>query len=89
MRARGPQAAPAQPPKLAEPAAAAAEAAARPEAADAETLLLTVAPKKPNWDLKRDIAPKLERLERRTQKALVRIMRAELAAEAAGGGGQE
>jgi len=60
---------------------------APPPSIDKQALLLSVAPKKPNWDLKRDIADKLERLERRTQRALVKIMRAEL--ESAEGGGAE
>ena len=34
-----------------------------------------MAPKKPNWDLRRDIAKKLEKLERRTQKAMIQIMK--------------
>jgi coiled-coil domain-containing protein 12 len=33
-----------------------------------------MAPKKANWDLKRDIEPRLAKLERRTQRALVEIM---------------
>ena len=33
-----------------------------------------VAPKKPNWDLRRDVARKLEKLERRTQRAMIQIM---------------
>ena len=37
--------------------------------------LLSVAPKKANWDLKRDVAKQLEKLERRTQKAVVEIVR--------------
>jgi coiled-coil domain-containing protein 12 len=42
-----------------------------PEAAqdDAE-VLLNVAPKKANWDLKRDVAKRLDKLERRTLRAL-------------------
>ncbi len=35
---------------------------------------ISVAPKKANWDLRRDIADKLARLERRTQGALVKLM---------------
>ena len=35
---------------------------------------INVAPKKANWDLRRDVAKKLEKLERRTQRALVAIM---------------
>mmetsp|Transcript_20183 Transcript_20183/g.60883 ORF Transcript_20183/g.60883 Transcript_20183/m.60883 type:complete len:129 (+) Transcript_20183:411-797(+) len=41
---------------------------------DAEELLINVAPKKPNWDLRRDINKKLEKLERRTQRAMIQIM---------------
>ena len=32
-----------------------------------QEVLINVAPKKANWDLRRDIADKLARLERRTQ----------------------
>ena len=42
-----------------------------------QELLASVAPKKANWDLKRDVQAKLDKLERRTQRALVEIMRAE------------
>ena len=54
-------------------------------------LLAAVAPKKPAWDLKRDIAPKLAKLERRTRRAVVELVRekaAEKAAAAAAGGGE-
>jgi len=30
--------------------------------------VIATAPKKPNWDLKRDIAKKLEKLDKRTQR---------------------
>jgi hypothetical protein len=40
---------------------------------------LDIAPKKPNWDLKRDIAKKLEKLERRTQAAIVKLIKQKLA----------
>lgn len=43
---------------------------------------LTVAPKKINWDLKRDIQPKLDKLERRTQKAIVALLKERLEKEA-------
>jgi coiled-coil domain-containing protein 12 len=33
-----------------------------------------MAPKKANWDLKREIEPRLAKLERRTQRALVEIV---------------
>jgi hypothetical protein len=55
------------------------------------------APRKANWDLKRDIAPRLGILERRTQRALVELLRERLerdaaaaaAAQEAGGEGGE
>lgn len=37
-----------------------------------------LAPRKPDWDLKRDIAKKLEILERRTQKAIAEEVRTRL-----------
>jgi coiled-coil domain-containing protein 12 len=44
-----------------------------------------MAPKKINWDLKRDIQPKLDKLEKRTQKAIVELLRARLEKEASEG----
>jgi coiled-coil domain-containing protein 12 len=41
-----------------------------------------MAPKKVNWDLKRDIQGKLDRLERRTQRSLVELLRERLEKEA-------
>jgi coiled-coil domain-containing protein 12 len=41
-----------------------------------------VAPKKANWDLKRDIKPKLDKLEKRTQKAIVQLLKERLQQEA-------
>ena len=43
---------------------------------------VVAAPKKVNWDLKRDIAKKLNRLEKRTQKAIVDLLREKLEREA-------
>lgn len=40
-----------------------------------------LAPRKPDWDLKRDIAPKLERLEKKTQKAIAELIRERLKEE--------
>jgi coiled-coil domain-containing protein 12 len=40
-----------------------------------------LAPRKPDWDLKRDIAPKSEKLERRTQKAIAELIRERLKEE--------
>ena len=42
---------------------------------------MNLAPRKPDWDLKRDIAPKLEKLERRTQRAIAELIRERLAEE--------
>lgn len=36
---------------------------------------LNLVPKKRNWDLKRDMAPRLARLDRRTQAAVVELLR--------------
>jgi coiled-coil domain-containing protein 12 len=43
----------------------------------------TMAPKKLNWDLKRDSRDKLAKLERRTQKAIVEMLKERLEHEAA------
>jgi len=40
-----------------------------------------LAPRKPDWDLKRDIAPKLAKLEKRTQKAIAELIRERLKEE--------
>ncbi|KAF6150731.1 hypothetical protein GIB67_020814 [Kingdonia uniflora] len=39
-----------------------------------EDPFVNIAPKKPNWDLRRDVQRKLDKLERRTQKAIIRLM---------------
>ena len=70
---------PARKPKPKEPSAYEKELA-RVRAADTEAL--SVVPKDPNWDLKRDIEPKLAILRKRTQKAIVEILRARLKEEA-------
>ncbi|PSC74530.1 nucleolar complex 3-like protein isoform X2 [Micractinium conductrix] len=44
---------------------------------DAEEVLINVAPKKANWDLRRDIADKLARLERQTQGAMIKLTQQE------------
>ncbi|KAH9612926.1 hypothetical protein KSS87_000758 [Heliosperma pusillum] len=49
-------------------------AAAEPPVEQAEDPFLNMAPKKPNWDLRRDVQKKLDKLERRTQKALYKLM---------------
>ncbi|EIE85714.1 hypothetical protein G6F46_004371 [Rhizopus delemar] len=43
-----------------------------------EVDLFNLAPKKPNWDLKRDVEKKLQRLDKRTQKAIYEIIRMRL-----------
>ncbi|KAL3804032.1 hypothetical protein HJC23_006423 [Cyclotella cryptica] len=48
-----------------------------------------VSSKKINWDLKRDIAHKMEKLERRTQKAIVELLRERLEREAADNAGED
>ena len=45
-----------------------------------------VSTKKVNWDLKRDIQHKMDKLERRTQRAIVDLLRGRLEREAAEGG---
>lgn len=35
---------------------------------------VNIAPKKPNWDLRRDVQKKLDKLERRTQKAILELL---------------
>jgi coiled-coil domain-containing protein 12 len=37
--------------------------------------LTTLAPRKPDWDLKRDVAQKLSKLERRTRRAIAELIR--------------
>ena len=39
---------------------------------------ISLAPRKPDWDLKRDVAPKLDKLERRTQKTIAELIRERL-----------
>ena len=40
---------------------------------------MSLAPKKANWDLKRDMAPKMARLERATQRAIAELIRERMA----------
>merc|ERR1712059_50251 len=56
---------------------------AKPEAIADEVDLTTLAPRKPDWDLKRDVAKKLDKLEKRTQKAIVELIRERLENEKA------
>lgn len=47
-----------------------------------QNAITDMAPKKVNWDLKRDIQEKLSKLERRTQKAIVELLKERLEREA-------
>nr|XP_034348878.1 coiled-coil domain-containing protein 12-like [Arvicanthis niloticus] len=40
--------------------------------------LANLAPRKPDWDLKRDVAKKLEKLEKRTKRAITELIRERL-----------
>ncbi|KAI0032286.1 cwf18 pre-mRNA splicing factor-domain-containing protein [Vararia minispora EC-137] len=43
--------------------------------------LFNIAPKRPNWDLKRDVEKKLAKLDRQTQQAVHTLIRRRLAAQ--------
>lgn len=49
----------------------------RPSPSPSQELLVNIAPKKANWDLKRDVQPRLDKLERRTQRAILELLQAE------------
>ncbi|XP_034030845.1 coiled-coil domain-containing protein 12 [Thalassophryne amazonica] len=48
--------------------------AANPEPIIEEVDLANLAPRKPDWDLKRDVAKKLEQMERKTQLAIAELI---------------
>ncbi|CAH8306106.1 unnamed protein product [Eruca vesicaria subsp. sativa] len=48
-------------------------AALPPAVEKKEDPFVNIAPKKPNWDLRRDVQKKLDKLERRTQKAMHKL----------------
>ena len=50
---------------------------------------LNIIPKKINWDLKRHIEPKVEKLRKRTQRAIVEILKEKLSSEEALEGGEQ
>lgn len=52
--------------------------AANPEPIIEEVDIASLAPRKPDWDLKRDVAKKLEKLERSTQRAIAELIRERL-----------
>jgi len=43
--------------------------------------LLSLAPKTPNWDLKRDIEPNMEYLDHQTQASLLQLLKANIKAK--------
>ena len=53
--------------------------------------MLNIAPRKPNWDLKRDLGAKMERLNKRTKYAIVQLIkhRIDIEANASGCNGDE
>ncbi|KAF7629079.1 hypothetical protein AFLA_004419 [Aspergillus flavus NRRL3357] len=61
--------------QAAEIAKATAEQAKKDEEADQPIDLFKLQPKKPNWDLKRDLDEKLNTLNVRTQNAIARLVR--------------
>ena len=67
-RLRGGKVAPLSLPKFEDPIAA---DAAEPK--QLENPFGNIAPKNPNWDLKRDVQKRIDKLEKRTQKALAEI----------------
>ena len=67
--------APAQPPPDFAPPPPASDPLAAALGGDDDALLAAVAPKKPTADLKRDLEGKLAKLDRRTQRAMVEMMR--------------
>ncbi|XP_029444088.1 coiled-coil domain-containing protein 12 [Rhinatrema bivittatum] len=56
--------------------------AAKLEPVIEEVDLANLAPRKPDWDLKRDVAKKLEKLEKRTQRAIAELIRERLKGQA-------
>ncbi|KAI8589503.1 mRNA splicing factor [Geranomyces variabilis] len=62
-------------------AAAAAAAAAAPQPAAAVIAMTDLAPRKPNFDLARDLAAKMERLDKRTAGCIAELIRERLKGE--------
>nr|CAG8516294.1 14237_t:CDS:2 [Entrophospora candida] len=46
--------------------------------------LFNLAPKRPNWDLKRDVEQKLTKLEKKTQASIAQLIRMRLQGESQG-----
>jgi len=62
---------------------------AEEEAAEKPVDLFNLQPKKPNWDLKRDVEKKLERLKPRTKTAIAKLVRERINSAKAGKEGGE
>merc|ERR1712083_689754 len=52
-------------------------------AAEDQEAVLAIAPRKPNWDLKRDVERKMQVLQARTDRAVVQLIRQRIKAEKA------
>merc|ERR1719436_1192246 len=52
-------------------------------AAEDQDAVLAIAPRKPNWDLKRDVERKMQVLQARTDRAVVQLIRQRIKAEKA------
>ncbi|CAG9812606.1 unnamed protein product [Phaedon cochleariae] len=68
---------------LAKPGDVTSEVAKQLESVKSEPVIdqldvTSLAPRKPDWDLKRDVAKKLAKLERQTQKAIAELIRIRL-----------
>ena len=50
-----------------------------------ESEVLNIVPKKPNWDLKRDVQKKLQKLARRTQRSVAEMIQAKADEEESSG----
>eukprot|EP00657_Telonema_sp_P-1_P007756 TRINITY_DN27920_c0_g2_i1.p1 TRINITY_DN27920_c0_g2~~TRINITY_DN27920_c0_g2_i1.p1 ORF type:complete len:115 (+),score=21.84 TRINITY_DN27920_c0_g2_i1:59-403(+) len=48
---------------------------------DIKNGVLSIQPRKPNWDLKRDVQKKLDKLRKRTDRAILEIVRTKLVSE--------
>mmetsp|Transcript_49945 Transcript_49945/g.127063 ORF Transcript_49945/g.127063 Transcript_49945/m.127063 type:complete len:178 (-) Transcript_49945:177-710(-) len=55
------------------------------EKADDQDAVLAIAPRKPNWDLKRDVERKMQVLQARTDRAVVQLIRQRIKQDKGGG----
>lgn len=82
LRQEAPQERPDQQPVSKKPKLEEALEKAQQEVQQASSTSTLATTKKINWDLKRDVEPQLEKLERQTQKALVALLKERLIKEA-------